>query len=50
MDLNWTDAEEAFRADVRTWLEAELAAWRGRHDDRILSGDTTEGFAQHLDW
>ncbi|HEX2578758.1 MAG TPA: acyl-CoA dehydrogenase family protein, partial [Aquihabitans sp.] len=25
-------------------------AWRGRHGGRILSGDTAEGFAQHLDW
>ena len=50
MDLTWSADEERFRAEVRTWLETELAAWRSRHDDRILSGDTTEGFAQHLDW
>ena len=50
MDLTWSEAEEAFRTEVRGWLETELAAWRARHDDRILSGDTTEGFAQHLDW
>ena len=50
MDLTWSADEEAFRAEVRGWLETELAAWRSRHDDRILSGDTTEGFAQHLDW
>ena len=50
MDLTWTAAEESFRAEARAWLSTELAAWRARHDDRILSGDTTEGFAQHLDW
>jgi alkylation response protein AidB-like acyl-CoA dehydrogenase len=50
MDLTWSADEEAFRGEVRAWLEAELAAWRRRHDDRILSGDTAEGFAQHLDW
>jgi alkylation response protein AidB-like acyl-CoA dehydrogenase len=50
MDLTWSADEDAFRAEVRGWLETELAAWRERHDDRILSGDTTEGFAQHLDW
>ncbi len=50
MDLTWSEAEEAFRAEVRGWLATELAAWRARHDDRILSGDTPEGFAQHLDW
>jgi len=50
MDLTWNADEERFRAEVRTWLETELASWRSRHDDRILSGDTTAGFAQHLDW
>jgi alkylation response protein AidB-like acyl-CoA dehydrogenase len=50
MDLTWSDDEERFRAEARSWLEAELAAWRARHHDRILSGDTAEGFAQHLDW
>ena len=50
MDLTWSAAEESFRGEVREWLEAELAAWRGRHGDRILSGDTAEGFAHHLDW
>ena len=50
MDLTWSETEEAFRQEARSWLEAELDAWRERHDDRILSGDTAEGFAQHLDW
>ena len=50
MDLTWSADEERFRTEVRTWLETELSAWRTRHDDRILSGDTHEGFAQHLAW
>lgn len=50
MDLTWSDAEDGFRAEARAWLEENLAAWRARHGDRILSGDTEEGFAQHLDW
>ena len=50
MDLTWSDDEDAFRAEARAWLEENLAAWRDRHDGRILSGDTEEGFAQHLDW
>ena len=50
MDLTWSEAEDAFRREARTWLDDELVAWRLRHDDRILSGDTAEGFAQHLDW
>src|SRR5690606_22061062 len=50
MDLTWSADEDRFRAAVRTWLETELAAWRARHDHRNLSGDTVEGFAQHLDW
>lgn len=50
MDLTWSPTEEAFRAEARSWLGANMAAWRGRHGGRILSGDTEEGFAQHLDW
>ncbi len=50
MDLTWTAQEDAFRAEVRAWLDTELAAWRRRHGGRIESGDTAEGFAQHLDW
>src|SRR4051812_6163893 len=50
MDLTWGEGEERFRSDVRAWLEAELPAWRARHDDHVLSGDTEVGFAQHLDW
>ncbi|HKY66161.1 MAG TPA: acyl-CoA dehydrogenase family protein, partial [Acidimicrobiales bacterium] len=52
MDLSWSDAEQAFRAEARAWLEHNLAAWRAAHggEDAIASGDTREGFAQHLDW
>ena len=51
MDLTWSAAEEAFRAEARAWLEAEpgRVARRPRRD-AIASGDTREGFAQHLDW
>ena len=42
MDLTWSAEEEAFRAEARAWLEANLAAWRaaaagdpvGRHAPR----------------
>ena len=43
MDLNFTEAEEAFRAEARAWLEANVP-----HD--LPSGDTAEGFALHLEW
>ncbi len=43
MDLRFTDAEEAFRAEARAWLEANVP--RG-----LPSGDTREGFALHLEW
>jgi alkylation response protein AidB-like acyl-CoA dehydrogenase len=43
MDLRFTDAEEAFRAECRRWLEDNVP--RG-----LASGDTREGFALHLDW
>jgi alkylation response protein AidB-like acyl-CoA dehydrogenase len=52
MDLSWTDEQDAFRAEARSWLEANLAAWQERHGgaDQIASGDTRPGFTQHLDW
>ena len=43
MDLTWSAEEDAFRAEARTWLEANVP--RG-----LPSGDTSEGFAAHLDW
>jgi hypothetical protein len=43
VDLRWSEAEQAFRAEARSWLEA--------HVPRDLpSGDTREGFAAHLEW
>jgi alkylation response protein AidB-like acyl-CoA dehydrogenase len=43
MDLAFTAQEEAFRADCRGWLEANVP--RG-----LPSGDTRDGFAAHLEW
>ncbi len=50
MDLTWSAAEDAFRAEARAWLETNLAAWRDSHGGEPRSGDTREGFAQHLEW
>ncbi|MDD9370213.1 MAG: acyl-CoA dehydrogenase family protein [Acidimicrobiales bacterium] len=52
MDLSWSDAEQAFRAEARAWLAQNLAAWHDEHggEAAIASGDTREGFAQHLGW
>src|SRR5688500_17929120 len=51
MDLTWSAGEDAFRAEARGWLEAGLAEWKaGLPGGEPLSGDTREGFAQHLDW
>jgi alkylation response protein AidB-like acyl-CoA dehydrogenase len=52
VDLTWSAAEEAFRAEAREWLTTNLAAWQARQGgaDAVLSGDTRDGFAQHLDW
>ena len=44
MDLTFTEADEAFRADVRAWLEANVPK------PALPSGDTREGFALHLEW
>jgi alkylation response protein AidB-like acyl-CoA dehydrogenase len=43
MDLSWSQEEDAFRHDARTWLEANVPR-------RLPSGDTREGFALHLEW
>jgi alkylation response protein AidB-like acyl-CoA dehydrogenase len=50
MDLTWTAEEEAFRAEARHWLTEHLAAWREGVGGEPLSGDTQEGFEQHLVW
>jgi alkylation response protein AidB-like acyl-CoA dehydrogenase len=44
MDLTWTAEEQAFRAEARAWLEANVPA------APLPSGDTREGFARHLEW
>jgi alkylation response protein AidB-like acyl-CoA dehydrogenase len=43
VDLTWSDEQEAFRAEARTWLEANVPTELG-------SGDTRAGFARHLEW
>ena len=44
MDLNFTDAQKAFRAEARQWLEANVPA------EPLPSLDTKEGFALHREW
>src|SRR5438876_12417852 len=44
MDLTFTREEEAFRAEAREWLEANVPS------PPLPSGDTSEGFALHLEW
>jgi alkylation response protein AidB-like acyl-CoA dehydrogenase len=45
MDLTFTPAEEAFRAEARAWLEAHVPA-----PGSLASLDTAEGFEQHRAW
>jgi alkylation response protein AidB-like acyl-CoA dehydrogenase len=44
MDLTWSDEDQAFRAEVRGWLAANVPK------PPLPSGDTRAGFAAHLDW
>jgi alkylation response protein AidB-like acyl-CoA dehydrogenase len=44
MDLSFRAAEEQFRAECRSWLEANVPR------PALPSGDTRAGFAAHLDW
>jgi alkylation response protein AidB-like acyl-CoA dehydrogenase len=43
MDLAWSDTEETFRAEARTWLAANSPG-------DIGSGDTRDGFSRHIEW
>ena len=44
MDLSYTDEQNAFREEVRSWLTANVPA------EPLKSFDTEEGFQQHRDW
>ena len=44
MDLTWSESEEAFRTEARSWLESNVST------PSLPSGDTKEGFALHLEW
>jgi alkylation response protein AidB-like acyl-CoA dehydrogenase len=44
MDLTFTEEEQAFRAEARAWLEANVPR------PPLPSGDTRQGFALHKDW
>jgi alkylation response protein AidB-like acyl-CoA dehydrogenase len=44
MDLRYTEREEAFRAEARAWLLANVPR------EPLPSGDTAEGFALHVAW
>jgi alkylation response protein AidB-like acyl-CoA dehydrogenase len=44
VDLTFTDAEEAFRHEARTWLKANVPK------QRLKSFDTPEGFEEHREW
>jgi alkylation response protein AidB-like acyl-CoA dehydrogenase len=44
VDLTYTAEDEAFRAECRSWLEANVPR------PALPSGDTAEGFARHVEW
>jgi alkylation response protein AidB-like acyl-CoA dehydrogenase len=44
MDLSYTEKEQAFRAEARAWLEANVPA------EPLPSMDTAEGFEAHRGW
>lgn len=44
MELNYTDAQRAFRAEVRDWLQAHVPR------EKLGSYDTREGFERHRRW
>jgi alkylation response protein AidB-like acyl-CoA dehydrogenase len=44
MDLSYTEKEQAFRAEARSWLEANVSK------EPLASMDTAEGFEAHRAW
>ena len=44
MDLSFSDKELVFRDEARAWLRANVPK------QPLKSGDTRDGFAQHLEW
>jgi alkylation response protein AidB-like acyl-CoA dehydrogenase len=44
MDLRFSAADEAFRAEVRAWLAENVPA------EPLPSGDTAAGFSLHVEW
>ncbi len=44
MDLNYTEAQHAFRAEIREWLAVNVPR------TPLASFDTKEGFAAHREW
>ncbi len=48
MDLGCSPEEDQFRAECRSWLEANVPPSSG--PGRLPSGDTREGFTAHLAW
>jgi alkylation response protein AidB-like acyl-CoA dehydrogenase len=44
MDLQFTPEQQAFRAEIREWLEANVPA------EPLQTYDTEEGFKQHREW
>jgi len=44
VELTWSAAEDAFRAEARSWLADHVPP------EPLPSGDTRDGFARHLDW
>ena len=44
MDLVYTEQQQAFRAEIRDWLAANVPS------ERLPSFDTAEGFEAHREW
>ena len=44
MDLNYTPEQNAFRAEVRAWMEAHVPK------EPLVTLECREGYDQHVEW
>ena len=50
MDFNFSESQEAYRAEVRDWLEKNVPDWAKDEDASALFGEEDGHFERQRDW